>query len=45
VHTFDLNELRGGSSSRTLYLRFDDSQPADGWGAWLAHVRLELQRP
>jgi hypothetical protein len=43
VHEFDLNELRG--SARTLYVRFDDSQPADGWGAWLAHVKLELQRP
>ena len=39
---FDLADLLRGS--HTLYLRFDDSFPDDGWGAWLAHVKLELQR-
>jgi len=42
VHTFDLNELRG--TSRVLYLRIADSQPQDGWGAWLARARLTLTR-
>jgi hypothetical protein len=27
----------------TLYLRIADSFPADGWGGWLARLRLELQ--
>ncbi|MGH8834821.1 MAG: NEW3 domain-containing protein, partial [Actinomycetes bacterium] len=40
-HVFDLNELREGS--QTLYVRFGDSQTADGWGAWLARLRLEMQ--
>ena len=40
--SFDLNDLRG--DGRTLYLRIADSQPPDGWGAWLARVRLGLQR-
>jgi hypothetical protein len=40
--TFDLNDVRQGS--RTLYLRFEDSFPDDGWGAWLAHLKLALQR-
>jgi predicted alpha-1,2-mannosidase len=40
--TFDLNDLREGG--RTVYVRIADSQPADGWGAWLARVRLTLQR-
>ncbi len=35
---------RCGATSRTLYLRFEDSFPDDGWGAWLSHLRLELQR-
>ncbi|RVX40981.1 putative alpha-1,2-mannosidase [Nonomuraea polychroma] len=37
-HDFALDELRG--TSRTLYLRIGDSQPQDGWGAWLARVTL-----
>jgi hypothetical protein len=41
-YTLDLNALRG--DSRTLYLRFEDSFPEDGWGAWLSHLRLELTR-
>ncbi|MFC7111452.1 NEW3 domain-containing protein [Nonomuraea rubra] len=30
---------------RSFYLRIADSRPQDGWGAWLARVRLELRRP
>lgn len=37
----DLNELRGNST--VLYVRIGDSQPADGWGSWLARLRLEMQ--
>jgi hypothetical protein len=33
-----------GGTSRTLYLRFEDSFPEDGWGAWLSHLRLDLER-
>jgi hypothetical protein len=40
--TLDLSELRGEAG--TFYLRVKDSQPQDGWGAWLARVRLELRR-
>jgi hypothetical protein len=40
--TLDLNELRG--EARTFYLRIGDSQPPDGWGSWLARVRLDLRR-
>ena len=40
--SFDLNDLRG--DGRTLYVRIADSQPSDGWGCWLARVRLELAR-
>jgi hypothetical protein len=40
--SLDLNELRGDGD--VLYVRLADSQPADGWGGWLAHVRLEMQR-
>ena len=40
--TLDLNELRAGS--RTLYVRIGDAKPDDGWGGWLDHVRLEMQR-
>jgi hypothetical protein len=39
--TLDLNTLRGGSSATKLYLRVGDSKTDDGWGGWLAHVRLE----
>ncbi|MEV0383196.1 GH92 family glycosyl hydrolase [Nonomuraea sp. NPDC050643] len=38
----DLNELRG--TAQTFYLRVADSQPQDGWGSWLARVRLDLRR-
>ena len=27
----------------TLYMRIADSFPEDGWGGWLARLRLELQ--
>ncbi|WP_223167178.1 GH92 family glycosyl hydrolase [Nonomuraea sp. SYSU D8015] len=40
--TLDLNELRG--EARAFYLRIGDSQPQDGWGSWLARVRLDLRR-
>ncbi len=38
----DLNDLRG--QSRTLYVRIADSHTEDGWGGWLARLRLEMQR-
>jgi predicted alpha-1,2-mannosidase len=38
VRTLDLNDLRG--SSRTLYVRVEDAKPDDGWGGWLAHLKL-----
>ena len=41
--SLDLNELRGGAD--VLFIRLADSQPADGWGGWLARLRLEMQRP
>jgi predicted alpha-1,2-mannosidase len=37
----DLNELRG--EGRTLYVRIEDSQKQDGWGGWLARLRLAMQ--
>jgi Glycosyl hydrolase family 92/NPCBM-associated, NEW3 domain of alpha-galactosidase len=40
--SFDLNGLR--DDGQIVYLRIADSQPADGWGAWLARVRITLQR-
>jgi predicted alpha-1,2-mannosidase len=40
--SFDLNSLR--DDGQIVYLRIADSQPADGWGAWLARVRITLQR-
>jgi hypothetical protein len=40
--SLDLNELRG--ASRILYLRVADSHPPDGWGGWLARVRLQMER-
>ena len=41
-HSFDVNDLRGAGG--TIYVRIADSQPADGWGAWLARARITLQR-
>jgi predicted alpha-1,2-mannosidase len=38
----DLNDLRG--QSQTLYVRIADAYPPDGWGGWLARLRLELMR-
>ncbi|MFC5834600.1 NEW3 domain-containing protein [Nonomuraea insulae] len=29
--------------ARTFYLRIADGQPQDGWGSWLARVRLDLR--
>jgi predicted alpha-1,2-mannosidase len=40
--SLDLNELRAGS--RTLYVRIADAYPPDGWGGWLARLRLELMK-
>jgi hypothetical protein len=40
--SLDLNDIRGGS--RTLYVRIADAHPPDGWGGWLARLRLELLR-
>jgi hypothetical protein len=40
--SLDLNDIRGGS--RTLYVRISDDYPPDGWGGWLARLRLEMQR-
>jgi predicted alpha-1,2-mannosidase len=37
----DLNALRG--DGHTVFVRVADSHPQDGWGGWLARVRLELQ--
>jgi predicted alpha-1,2-mannosidase len=37
----DLNELRG--DGRDLYVWIGDSQTQDGWGAWLARLRLEME--
>ncbi|WP_069387157.1 family 43 glycosylhydrolase [Cellulosimicrobium cellulans] len=31
-----------GSTDGSLYLRFRDSFPADGWGSWLRTARLEI---
>jgi hypothetical protein len=39
--SLDLNDLRGTSS--TLYVRISDKYPEDGWGGWLARLRLETQ--
>ena len=40
--TLDLNALRNGG--RTVYIRLGDSHPTDGWGGWLAHLKLVMQR-
>ena len=37
----DLNELRG--DGRDLYVWIGDSLTEDGWGAWLARLRLEMR--
>ena len=41
-YQLDLNALRGGG--RTVYLRVQDSKPDDGWGGWVASVRVVSQR-
>ena len=43
VMTRDAVALEVRGAARTFYLRIADSQPQDGWGAWLARVRLELR--
>jgi hypothetical protein len=41
-HTLQLNDLRG--SGHTVYVRLGDSFPTDGWGGWLARVKLVMER-
>ncbi|MEV4568223.1 GH92 family glycosyl hydrolase [Nonomuraea sp. NPDC049419] len=40
--TLDLAELLDDGT--TFYLRIGDSRPEDGWGSWLARLRLDLLR-
>jgi hypothetical protein len=40
--SLDLNDLRG--TSQTLYVRIADAYTTDGWGGWLARLRLEIQK-
>jgi glucuronoarabinoxylan endo-1,4-beta-xylanase len=40
--SIDVNTARAGGT--VVYLRIGDSFPADGWGGWLAHLRLSLTR-
>jgi predicted alpha-1,2-mannosidase len=42
--TRELDVMDLAAPGETLYLRIADSFPEDGWGGWLAHLRLELQR-
>jgi hypothetical protein len=37
----DVNDLV--DPGETLYVRIADSFPEDGWGGWLARLRLELE--
>jgi hypothetical protein len=37
----DVSDL--ADPGETLYVRIADSFPEDGWGGWLARLRLELQ--
>ena len=41
-HTLQLNDLRGGG--HTVYVRIGDSFPTEGWGGWLARVKLVMER-
>ena len=41
-HTLQLNDLRG--SGHTVYVRLGDAFPSDGWGGWLARVKLVMER-
>ena len=41
--TYWLDVMEIADPGETLYLRIADSFPDDGWGGWLAHLRLELQ--
>lgn len=38
--SLDINYLRDGG--QVFYLKIGDSFPSEGWGAWLAHVKLDL---
>jgi predicted alpha-1,2-mannosidase len=40
--TLQLNDLRG--DGHTVYVRLGDSFPTDGWGGWLARVKLVMER-
>jgi hypothetical protein len=41
-HTLQLNDLRG--TGHTVYVRLGDAFPSDGWGGWLARVKLVMER-
>ena len=41
-HTLQLNDLRG--DGHTVYVRLGDAFPTDGWGGWLARVKLVMER-
>ena len=41
-HTLQLNDLRAGG--HTVYVRLGDAFPSDGWGGWLARVKLVMER-
>jgi hypothetical protein len=38
--SLDLNTLRAGQ--RTLFVRVGDAKPENGWGGWLAALRLQM---
>jgi hypothetical protein len=40
--TLDLNDLRAGG--HTVSIRLGDAKTDDGWGGWLAHVKLVMER-
>jgi hypothetical protein len=40
--TLQLNDIRAGG--HTVYVRIGDSFPEDGWGGWLARVKLVMER-
>lgn len=41
-YSFDADALAAGG--RTVFLKFEDSQPADGWGVWVARIRANFER-
>lgn len=40
--TIDLETARAGGT--TVFMRIGDSFPGDGWGTWLGHVRISVER-